>query len=171
MVDTINAKYLKDSNNQLVIDYEEVPNLNLSERVALWLVADVFLLTAIREGLNLLPLEYVYARKDLPFAGVVVASEYTACSSLLSGSLKVNPFYILNVADTVHRALEMTSKECAQRLQRDLPFVANHPSSKWTSEILYDLEVSIFLYLNLIFLIYSLSSVCENQALSYNQKM
>jgi trehalose 6-phosphate synthase/phosphatase len=53
------------------------------------MVADVFLLTSIREGLNLLPLEYVFARKDLAFAGVVIASEYTACSSLLSGSLKV----------------------------------------------------------------------------------
>ena len=44
---------------------------------------------ACREGLNLMPMEYVYARKDLDFAGVVVVSEFTACSSLLSGSLKV----------------------------------------------------------------------------------
>lgn len=139
MVDSLNSKFSHE-NEDPVVDYTEVSSLNLHDRVALWLAADVFLLTSIREGLNLLPLEYVYARKDLDYAGVVVASEYTACSSLLSGSLKVNPFYTLNVSDTLHRALEMTGKDCAQRLQRDLPFVANHPSSKWTQEILSDLQ-------------------------------
>ena len=139
MTTLINSKF--SHKDQQVIDYEEVHSLSTNERVALWLAADVFLLTSIREGLNLYPLEYLYARKDLDFTGVVVASEYTACSSLLSGSLKVNPYYILNVADTLHRALEMSATECKQRLQRDLPFVANHPSSKWTNAILYDLEL------------------------------
>ena len=140
MVTLLNSKFSRSNNDQNVIEYDEVSSLSLKDRVALWLAADVFLLTSIREGLNLLPLEYLYARKDLECTGVVVASEYTACSSLLSGSLKVNPFYTLGVADTLHRALEMSASECKQRLQRDLPFVANHPSSKWTNEILYDLE-------------------------------
>ena len=74
----------------LVVDYEEVSSLSLHQRVALWLVADVFLLTSIREGLNLNPLEYIYSRKGEREAGVVVASEFTACSSLLSGALKVS---------------------------------------------------------------------------------
>ena len=87
MVDSLNSKFIQYKPG--VVDYEEVTSLSLHERVALWMVADVFLLTSIREGLNLLPLEYVFARKDLAFAGVVIASEYTACSSLLSGSLKV----------------------------------------------------------------------------------
>ena len=63
--------------------------MTLNERVALWLAADVFLLTPIREGLNLQPLEYIYARKDLPRAGVVIVSEFSTCSSLLNGSIKV----------------------------------------------------------------------------------
>jgi trehalose-phosphatase len=33
----------------------------------------------------------------------------------------------------------MRSKERTQRLHRDLPFVANHPSAKWTTDILKDL--------------------------------
>jgi trehalose-6-phosphate synthase len=52
----------------------------------------------------------------------------------------VNPFYTLHVADTLHKALCMRSKERTQRLHRDLPFVANHPSAKWTTYILRDLE-------------------------------
>lgn len=114
--------------------------MTLHERVALWLVADVFVLTAIREGLNLLPLEYIYARKNLGYAGVVVVSEFTACSSLLSGSLKINPFNTQSVADTMLKALTMKKDECCRRQQRDLPFLEAHPSAQWTREILSDLQ-------------------------------
>jgi len=138
MVAGLNSRFSFDSH--VAIDYEESQSLSLNERVALWLVADVFLLTPIREGLNLMPLEYIYARKDLPHAGVVVASEFSTVCSLLNGSLKVNPYYALNVADALDKALSMTSKECEQRRQRDIGFVSSHPSSKWTKDIISDLQ-------------------------------
>ena len=75
--------------------------------MGLYLAADVFLLTSIREGLNLFPLEYICCRRGLEDAGVVVASEFSACSSMLNGSLKINPFYAQHVADTLHNALDM----------------------------------------------------------------
>lgn len=125
---------------ELVLDYAEIASMSLAERVALWRVADVFLLTAIKEGLNLLPLEYIYSRKGMAHAGVVVVSEFTVCSSLLSGSLKVNPFSTQAVADSVHRALNMSAEESLHRAGRDLPFIESHPSSMWTKNILRDLQ-------------------------------
>jgi len=66
-----------------VVDYEEVSSMTLAQRVGLWLASDIFFLTSIREGLNLYPHEFIYSRKDVPNAGVVVASEFSACSTLL----------------------------------------------------------------------------------------
>ena len=44
-----------------------------------------------------MPLEYIYARQHLESAGVVVASEFSCVSTLLSGALKViNPLYCIN---------------------------------------------------------------------------
>eukprot|EP01039_Chlorochromonas_danica_P010042 gene10042-11113_t len=126
-----------------VVDYEEVESykgLNLKERLALYLVADVFLLSPLREGLNLLPLEYIYARKDLPRGGVVITSEFSTCSSLLNGALKVNPFAPASVADALAKALSLGSREMEYRRQRDLPFISSHPSSQWTRRILTDLH-------------------------------
>ena len=137
MVAQLNHKH--SATGRSVIDFEETTSLSLKERIALWLSADVFLLTSIREGLNLMPLEYILARNNLPFAGVVVASEFSNCSSLLSGSLKVNPFYSQHVADTLDKAITMDSKECAQRRQRDIDYVTSRPSSLWTKQILQDL--------------------------------
>lgn len=56
---------LEDDLNEIsLIDYEEVNSKNfvLSQRILLYLISDVFLLTPIREGLNLMPLEYLYSR-------------------------------------------------------------------------------------------------------------
>jgi len=139
MVHDLNLRYNTEGDD-VVVDYEEVPELSLIDRVALYLVADVFLLTSIREGLNLMPLEYIYSRKDLPHAGVVVASEFSTCSSLLSGSLKVNPFYTLSVADALDKALSMGKAECEVRSLRDMHFITSHPSSMWTKQILGDLK-------------------------------
>jgi trehalose 6-phosphate synthase/phosphatase len=139
MVEELNLRYNTEGDD-VVVDYQEMPHMSLSERVALYLAADVFVLTSIREGLNLMPLEYIYSRKDLDHAGVVVASEFSTCSSLLSGSLRVNPFYTLSVADALDKALKMGKKECDARRLRDIQFIKSHPSSKWTKQIIDDLK-------------------------------
>ena len=126
-----------------VVDYEERDSsceLTIHERLALWLVADVFLLTPIREGLNLMPLEYVYVRRDQPNAGAVVVSEFSTCSALLNGSIKVNPFAPLKLADALEKALMLSGRDKELRRQRDLPFISSHPSALWTQQIVNDLE-------------------------------
>jgi trehalose-6-phosphate synthase len=124
-----------------VLDYAELTSPpNIHERMAFWLVSDVILLTPIREGLNLYPLEYIYARRDLPNPGVVVVSEFSTCSALLNGSLKINPFAPLHVADALEKALMLSTKDKDLRRTRDLPFISSHPSYLWTQQIINDLE-------------------------------
>lgn len=124
-----------------VVEYLEVEgSVDLQTRVALYLVSEVFLSTPLREGLNLLPLEYIFARHSLSRAGVIVASEFSTCSNLLNGSLKVNPFAPHSVADALDKALHLSNKDCEYRTQRDLPFVKAHPSALWTQQILQELE-------------------------------
>lgn len=138
MAECINLEY-GSAAGDVAVDYAEAPALTLNQRVGLYLAADVFLLTSIREGLNLLPFEYIYARKDLPNAGVVVASEFSACSSILNGSIKINPFNTQLVSDELEKALAFSEEEQARRRQRDIEFLSSRPSSKWTMQVLTDL--------------------------------
>lgn len=147
MVADINNKYagstLADAAaDEVMVDYAEVrsSDMDLHERLALWLAADVLLNTTIREGLNLMPLEYIYTRQHLPHAGAVIVSEFSTCSSLLNGSLKINPFAPLHVADAIEKALSLSSTDADYRRQRDLHFISSHPSCLWTKTILNDLE-------------------------------
>jgi trehalose 6-phosphate synthase/phosphatase len=135
VVDEMNIKY-----HHVVVEYIEQESMLIHQRIALWTIGDVYLLTSIREGLNFMPLEYIFSRKDLPDPGVVIASEFSTCSALLNGSMKINPFNFRNVADVLHKAIAMNLKEKEGRRKRDLTFVQTHTSAKWTNQILLDLS-------------------------------
>jgi len=57
-----------------VIDYEELAGstLPIDQRLALWKIADVIMATPIREGLSLLPMEFIYTRKAPHAPGVII---------------------------------------------------------------------------------------------------
>jgi trehalose 6-phosphate synthase/phosphatase len=90
------VKRIQDKFGPHVIDCEEIigSSVPIDQRIALWNVADVLMITPIREGLNLLPLEYVYVRKEPTPPGVVISSEFSAVCSVLNGALRCNPFDI-----------------------------------------------------------------------------
>lgn len=125
-----------------VIDYEEIygSSLPMDERLAIWYASDVFMSTSIREGLNLLPLEYVFVRKAPLQAGVTITSEFSAVSSILNGALRVNPFDIRATSSSIDKALTMSTKEKNGRRERDIDFISNSPSGMWTRNVLCDLN-------------------------------
>jgi trehalose 6-phosphate synthase/phosphatase len=132
---------IQDKFGPEMIDYKEVAGstLPMDQRMALWKASDVLMLTPIREGLNHWPMEFVYC-KDADNPGVVIASEFTAVSSILNGALRVNPFDIQMTITTIDKALSMDYHEKEGRRFRDLDFVSNCPSDKWVRNVLRDLN-------------------------------
>ena len=135
------------TNSQLVshhkvIDYEEQVGsvLPIDQRLAIWTSSQVLMHMPIREGLNLCPLEFVYARKEPTSPGVVIASEFAAVSSILNGALRVNPWDIQMSVTSIDSALSMSSSERDARRGRDIDFVSTCPSGLWTRNVLRDLN-------------------------------
>ena len=135
------VKRIKDKFGPNVIDYQEIygSSLPIDQRLALWKVSNVLMTTPIREGLNLLPLEYVYARKKPSTPGVVISSEFSVVSNVLNGALRVNPFDIQMSVTCIDKALTMTQHEKTGRRCRDETFVTSCTSSQWTKSVLNDL--------------------------------
>jgi len=125
-----------------VIDYEEQVGsvLPIDQRLAIWTSSRVMMHTPIREGLNLCPLEYVFARKEPADPGVVIASEFSAVSSILNGALRVNPYDIQMCVTSIDSALSMSQSERDARRGRDIDFVSTCPSGLWTRNVLRDLN-------------------------------
>lgn len=67
VVDSINTKYRSLAKRD-VIEYEEVNEFTFHQRVALWRVADIQLITVLREGYNPSPLEFIATHKYVYFA-------------------------------------------------------------------------------------------------------
>ncbi|KAL7444630.1 hypothetical protein ACHAXH_008584 [Discostella pseudostelligera] len=125
-----------------VIDYEEQVGsvYPIDRRLAIWTSSHVMMHTHVREGLNLCPLEYVYARKEPADPGVVIASEFSAVSSILNGALRVNPYDVQMCVTSIDCALSMSFNERDARRGRDIDFVSSCPSGLWTRNVLRDLN-------------------------------
>jgi trehalose 6-phosphate synthase/phosphatase len=139
------VKRIKDTFGDAVMDYEEIvgSSIPIDQRLALWRASDVLMVTPIREGLNLWPMEYIYAHKAPETPGVVIASEFSAVASILNGALRVNPYDISMVITTIDKALTMDLQEREGRRYRDIDFVSTSPSDKWTKNVLRDLRDAI----------------------------
>lgn len=71
--------------------------------------------------------------------GVVLGSEFSACSSMLNGALRINPFDIKRVVTALDHAIRLEVGDRTRRRDRDLPYISERPSSLWTRQVLQDL--------------------------------
>lgn len=136
------VKRIQEKFGHDVIDYQELNGVSLpmDQRLALWKATDILMATPIREGLNHWPMEFIYAHKEPEPPGVVIASEFSAISSILNGALRVNPYDIQMMIATIDKALGLEMHEREGRRYRDIDFVSSSPSDKWVKNVLRDLK-------------------------------
>ncbi len=108
------------------------------EMAALYLAADVMLVTALRDGMNLVAKEYVAARSDE--RGVLVLSEFAGAADELAGALLINPHDIDGLKDTIVRASRMDAREQRTRMRRLRRRVLSYDVAKWSETFLETLR-------------------------------
>ena len=110
------------------------------EMVALYLAADVMLVTALRDGMNLVAKEYVASRLDN--RGVLLLSEFAGAADELGSAIRVNPHDIEGVKDAIMQAVEMPPAEQARRMRAMRRRVQQHDVEAWSHEFLTALEAT-----------------------------
>ena len=91
-------------------------NLPFDELVALYLVADIMIVTPFRDGMNLVAKEYVMTRRDL--TGRLVLSEFAGAAAELRGAFMVNPHDLEGIKDAIRLAVNAGPKEARDRMSR-----------------------------------------------------
>jgi trehalose 6-phosphate synthase len=109
------------------------------EMVALYLAADVMLVTALRDGMNLVAKEYVASRVDN--RGVLLLSEFAGAADELGSAILVNPHDIDGMKDAIMRAVEMTPAEQGRRMRALRKRVREHDVEDWSQDFLEALAV------------------------------
>lgn len=108
------------------------------EMAALYRAADVMLVTALRDGMNLVAKEYVTARHDL--GGVLVLSEFAGAADELSQALLINPHDIEGMKAAIMRAITMDGAERRRRMRALRRRVGDNDVTMWASRFLSILE-------------------------------
>ena len=104
------------------------------EMVALYLAADIMLVTALRDGMNLVAKEYVAARFDGD--GILILSEFTGAWDELKKSMRINPHDIDGLKDTILEAIAMPKADRRARMRSLRRRVLENDVAKWSSSFL-----------------------------------
>jgi trehalose 6-phosphate synthase len=104
------------------------------EMAALYLAADVMLVTSLRDGMNLVAKEYIACRQDE--TGALVLSEFTGAADELPSALLVNPHDIEGLKDAIVRAATLSPAEARRRMRAMRRRVREHDVSHWAATFL-----------------------------------
>uniref|UniRef100_A0A061RG97 Trehalose 6-phosphate synthase/phosphatase n=1 Tax=Tetraselmis sp. GSL018 TaxID=582737 RepID=A0A061RG97_9CHLO len=142
--DRVNGRFGGAGYQPVVLIERSVP---LYERIAYYSIADVVVVTALRDGMNLVPYEYIVSRQgpdgvvpDEERHSMLVVSEFVGCSPSLSGAIRVNPWSLEAVADGMYAAVKMPKKDCQLRHQKHWRYVSSHTVSFWAQSFCRDLK-------------------------------
>ncbi len=104
------------------------------EMAALYLAADVMLVTPLRDGMNLVAKEYVTCRYDL--GGALVLSEFTGAYHELHQAFICNPHDIEGLKQTILKAINTPAHDKARIMKALRRRVADHDVGRWAARFL-----------------------------------
>lgn len=113
----------------------------LREMIALYLAADIMLVTSLRDGMNLVAKEFVAAHTD--GRGMLVLSEFTGAADQLTQAVLVNPHDIDGMKSGILRAVRMDPSEATKRMRRMRKHLQEHDVSKWSETFLTALALPL----------------------------
>ncbi|GMA20759.1 hypothetical protein GCM10025862_27800 [Arsenicicoccus piscis] len=110
------------------------------EMAALFLAADVMVVTPLRDGMNLVAKEYVACRYD--DQGALVLSEFTGAAEELREAFMCNPHDVEGLKQTLLDAIHAGPDEQRRRMRRMRSAVRRHDVQTWADDFLSALEAA-----------------------------
>jgi trehalose 6-phosphate synthase len=102
--------------------------------IALYLAADVMLVTPVRDGMNLVAKEYVACRHDL--GGTLVLSEFAGAAAELTSAFLVNPHDLDGIKNAIEQAITIEPEEGRRRMRALHRQVMTHDVQRWARSFL-----------------------------------
>ena len=102
------------------------------ELLAMYAIADIALITPLRDGMNLVAKEYVAAKRDRP--GVLILSEMAGAAVELADAIIVNPMDARQIEEAILKALTMTDEEQLASIRKMQKIIARQTVSRWAGD-------------------------------------
>ncbi|ODN84664.1 trehalose-phosphatase, variant 1 [Cryptococcus amylolentus CBS 6039] len=112
--------------------------LEKDEYFGLLSVADLALITSLRDGMNTTSMEFILCQ-DKTAKSPLVLSEFMGTAPSFASALQINPHDLLGVAHAINKGLSMGEQEKVERHANLLEGVLGHTSHTWAATILKQL--------------------------------
>lgn len=109
-------------------------SLTFGELIGLYDIADVALITPLRDGMNLIAKEYLAVKQDN--TGVLILSEMAGSAKELVESIQVNPNSEEEICEGLHHALTMPPEEQQRRNRSMRERLKTHHIERWIHRFL-----------------------------------
>ncbi|KAF9142998.1 threalose-6-phosphate phosphatase [Mortierella sp. GBA39] len=116
-------------------------HIDRDEYYALLSVADIGLITSVRDGMNTTSLEYIMCQKENH--GPLILSEFTGTAGSLGGAMMVNPWDYQGVARVIYDALNLTEEDKITRHSQLYKHVSAHTAQFWAKNFISELILNV----------------------------
>ncbi|MCA9396604.1 MAG: trehalose-phosphatase, partial [Candidatus Omnitrophica bacterium] len=114
---------------------------SMEDLVNYYAIADVAVVTPLRDGMNLVAKEFLLAQHT-ESPGVLILSEFCGAASELSDALIVNPVHRKQVSEAYLTALEMNSDEVQRRYKAMLTALEVYSAKNWGERFIGSLRMA-----------------------------
>lgn len=135
LVGRINSQIGGVGRPPIVYRHQSFPRSTLA---AMYLIADVMLVTPLRDGMNLVAKEYIACHTGPD--GALVLSEFAGAARELRQAYMVNPYDLDGMKEAIMQAATDTKQNKRRRLRALKKQVAENDIRKWADRFLSDLD-------------------------------
>ncbi|KAF7683177.1 Alpha,alpha-trehalose-phosphate synthase [UDP-forming] [Astathelohania contejeani] len=129
MVGTLNSKY---GGVDETFFYFLNKSVDFDELCGLYSIADACIITSIRDGMNLVALEYIACQEEKK--GCLILSEFAGAQTTLPGAISINPWNIGGTADAIYEALTMDEVSRKERFEVNNQNIEVFTAVKWAED-------------------------------------
>lgn len=119
----------------IVYQYRSVPH---TELVALYNLADVALITPLRDGMNLVAKEFLASKPSGD--GVLILSDMAGAARELGEAIQINPNHTREIAEALRDALMMSHDERVARMRPMQERIRTYDAARWVTSFLASLR-------------------------------
>ncbi|KAG0208753.1 threalose-6-phosphate phosphatase [Mortierella sp. GBA30] len=116
-------------------------HIDRDEYYALLSVADIGLITSVRDGMNTTSLEYIMCQSENH--GPLILSEFTGTAGSLGGAMMVNPWDYQGVARVIYDALKLSDADKRARHNQLHNHVLAHTAQFWAKNFISELILNV----------------------------
>ena len=137
-VSRINGRFSTTDWTPITYRYQSLP---FNELCALYSLADIMLVTPLRDGMNLVAKEFVASKHKSN--GVLILSDMAGAATELPDAILVNPNNTQQVANAINLGLTMPNSEQRQRMKKMQARISEYTIEKWARDFVTELAESV----------------------------